>query len=96
MFKMTRRGFLVGCSAAIASFAGGLSFTAFGSRAAELNQDIVLVVFLRGGMDGLNLAPPIAGPDRGYYEAKRNRIASLPARRSSTSLPSCAEAEAGC
>jgi uncharacterized protein (DUF1501 family) len=86
MFKMTRRGFMVGCSAAIASFAGGLSFTAFGSQAAEPNQDIVIVVFLRGGMDGLNLVPPIAGPDRGYYEQKRTRIA-VPAAGTNAALP---------
>jgi uncharacterized protein (DUF1501 family) len=86
MFKMTRRGFMVGCSAAIASFAGGLSFTAFGSMAAEPNQDIVIVVFLRGGMDGLNLVPPIGGPDRGYYEAKRSRIA-VPTSGTNAALP---------
>jgi uncharacterized protein (DUF1501 family) len=86
MFKMTRRGFMVGCSAAIASFAGGLSFTAFGSQAAEPNQDIVIVVFLRGGMDGINLVPPIAGPDRGFYEAKRSRIA-VPTTGTSAALP---------
>jgi uncharacterized protein (DUF1501 family) len=72
---MTRRGFMVGCSAAIASFTGGLSFTAFSSMAAEPNQEILIVVFLRGGMDGMNLVPPIDGPDRGYYEEKRSRIA---------------------
>lgn len=86
MFQMTRRGFMVGCSAAIAGFAGGLSFTAFGSQAAEPNQDIILVVFLRGGLDGLNLVMPIAGPDRGYYEQKRSRIA-VPATGANAALP---------
>ena len=75
MFKTTRRGFMVGCSSAIAAWAGGLSFTAFGSAEAEPNQDILLVVFLRGGMDGINVVPPIAGDDRGIYESKRPRIA---------------------
>ena len=65
MFKLTRRGFMVGCSAAIAGFTGGLSYTAVGSAAAEPNQEIIVVVFLRGGMDGLNLAPPIAGAEIG-------------------------------
>lgn len=86
MFKPTRRGFMVGCSAAIASFAGGLSYTAFGSTAAEPNQEIALVVFLRGGMDGLNFAPPIAGPDRGHYEAKRKEIA-VPVTGANAALP---------
>jgi uncharacterized protein (DUF1501 family) len=86
MFKPTRRGFMVGCSAAIASFTGGLSFTAFSSMAAEPNQEITIVVFLRGGMDGLNLVPPISGPDRGYYEAKRDRIA-VPTAGANAALP---------
>ena len=67
MFKTTRRGFMVGCSAAIATWTSSLSFTAFGSAEAEPNQDILLVVFLRGGVDGLNIVPPLAGIDRGHY-----------------------------
>ena len=47
MFKTTRRGFMIGCSAAIASMTGGLSFTAFGNAEAEPNQDILVVVPLR-------------------------------------------------
>lgn len=86
MFKPTRRGFMVGCSAAIASFTGGLSFTAFSSMAAEPNQEIVIVIFLRGGMDGLNLVMPIAGADRGYYEDKRERIA-IPVSGTNAALP---------
>ena len=75
MFKPTRRGFMVGCSSAIAAFAGGLSYTAFGSPSDEPNHDIMLVVFLRGGMDGLNVVAPLDGPDRGYYMANRERLA---------------------
>jgi uncharacterized protein (DUF1501 family) len=86
MFKPTRRGFMVGCSAAIASFTGGLSFTAFSSMAAEPNQEIALIIFLRGGMDGMNLVPPIAGDDRGYYAAKRQEIA-IPTTGANAALP---------
>ena len=75
MFKMSRRGFLVGCSAAIATMTGGLSFTAFGSAEEEPNQEIIIAVFLRGGIDGINIVPPIAGEDRGYYQAKRPHLA---------------------
>ena len=74
MFKTTRRGFMIGCSAAIASMAGGLSFTAFGAAEAEPNQDILVTVFLRGGMDGLNVVPPKGGSDRGFYEERRPNI----------------------
>lgn len=74
MFKVTRRGFMVGCSAAIASMAGGLQYTAFGSPNDEPNHDILVVVFLRGGMDGLSVVMPLDGADRGYYEANRERL----------------------
>ncbi|MBE2236623.1 MAG: DUF1501 domain-containing protein [Caldilineaceae bacterium] len=86
MFKTTRRGFMIGCSSAIAAWSGGLNFTAFGSAADEPNQDIVIVVFLRGGMDGINVVPPIAGADRGHYEAKRARIA-VPLSGQNAALP---------
>ncbi|MGB5051620.1 MAG: DUF1501 domain-containing protein [Caldilineaceae bacterium] len=73
---ISRRGFLVGCSAAIAGMAGAkLTHVAFGSPDAEPNQEVLVVVFLRGGMDGLSLVAPIAGDDRGYYEAARERLA---------------------
>ena len=71
--KMTRRGFVMGCSAAVASFAGSrFNTVAFGDPA--LNQEIMLVIFLRGGMDGLTLVPPIDGADRGHYEAARPNL----------------------
>ncbi|MEM1180704.1 MAG: DUF1501 domain-containing protein [Acidobacteriota bacterium] len=74
MIKSTRRGFLVGCSAAIASYAGSRFNTlSFGDP--NQNSEIMIVVFLRGGLDGLNLVPPIAGADRGHYEAARPNLA---------------------
>ncbi|RME65460.1 MAG: DUF1501 domain-containing protein [Caldilineae bacterium] len=73
---ISRRGFLVGCSAAIAAMAGAkVSHVAFGSPEEEPNQEVLLVVFLRGGMDGLSVVAPLAGDDRGYYEAARERLA---------------------
>lgn len=86
MFKPTRRGFMVGCSTAIAAWTSGLSFTAFGSAEAEPNQDILIAIFLRGGVDGINIVPPIAGDDRGYYESKRPRIA-VPITGTNAALP---------
>jgi uncharacterized protein (DUF1501 family) len=76
MFKLSRRGFMVGCSAAVAAMAGGrISHLAFGSAAGEPNQEILIAVFLRGGMDGLSAVFPIAGDDRGHYEQSRTNIA---------------------
>lgn len=43
MFEITRRGFMVGCSTAIAAMAGGrLGYIAFGSPEQEPNQEILL------------------------------------------------------
>ncbi len=74
--RMTRRGFMVGCSAAIAAMAGArVSHLAFGSPENEPNQEVLVVVFLRGGIDGLSVVAPMEGDDRGYYEAARESIA---------------------
>lgn len=37
-------------------------------------SDTLVVVFLRGGWDALNVVPPIAGDDRGFYEKARPDI----------------------
>jgi uncharacterized protein (DUF1501 family) len=87
MFKLSRRGFMVGCSAAIAAMAGGrVSYIAFGSPQAEPHQEILVVVFLRGGMDGLSAVFPIAGADRGHYEANREDLA-IPTSGDNAALP---------
>ncbi len=87
MFQLSRRGFLVGCSTAIAAMAGGrISYTAFGNAEAEPNQEILIVVFLRGGMDGLSAVFPIAGDDRGFYQESRTNIA-IPVAGDNAALP---------
>lgn len=71
MSETTRRGFITGCSTAVAAYAGTFFNTlAFGDPA-QAQEDILVVVFLRGGIDGLSLVFPIAGADRGHYEAAR-------------------------
>jgi uncharacterized protein (DUF1501 family) len=35
------------------------------------NADTLVVVFLRGGWDALNVVPPLQGDDRGFYEKAR-------------------------
>lgn len=78
---------MVGCSAAIAAMAGGrLGYVAFGSPEQEPTQEILIVVFLRGGMDGLSAVMPIAGDDRGYYENNRADIA-IPTSGTNAALP---------
>ena len=87
MSEISRRGFMVGCSAAIAAMAGGrLGYVAFGSPLQEPNQEILVVIFLRGGMDGLSAVMPIAGEDRGSYENNRADIA-IPTTGTNAALP---------
>jgi len=71
--KFTRRNFLQGCSYAIAALAGArLSNVAFAKQ--DDPSDTLVVVFLRGGWDALNVIPPIEGDDRGFYETARPDI----------------------
>jgi len=71
--KFTRRNFLQGCSAAIAGLAGArLTNVAFAQG--DGSTDTLVVIFLRGGWDALNVVPPRDGDDRGYYENARPDI----------------------
>jgi uncharacterized protein (DUF1501 family) len=75
---LTRRQFLQGCSLSIAALAGArLTNVAFAQS--ETPADTLVVVFLRGGWDALNVVPPLDGDDRGLYEAARPAI-KVPAR----------------
>jgi uncharacterized protein (DUF1501 family) len=69
----SRRQFLQGCSYAIASMAGArltnLSFAQDNNP-----SDTLVVVFLRGGWDALNVVPPLQGDDRGFYEKARPNL----------------------
>jgi uncharacterized protein (DUF1501 family) len=83
---ISRRQFLMGCSAAIAAMAGGrLTQLAFADQA-ELTagtDEIFVMVFLRGGMDGLSLLAPVSDA---IYQAKRRRLV-LPTTGDFSSLP---------
>ncbi len=85
--QMTRRGFLVGCSAAIAGMAGArvsnVALAASPEQAAS--RDVLVVLFLRGGWDALSVLPPIDGPDRGIYEKARPRL-KLPTKGAGAAL----------
>jgi len=65
----TRREFLVGCSTAIAAMAGARFGTlAFADSNSSANEEILVFLFLRGGMDGLNLVAPV--DDVNYITAR--------------------------
>jgi uncharacterized protein (DUF1501 family) len=76
MPHISRRKFLVGCSTAIAAMAGArltnIAFAAGGDV-----QETLIVVFLRGGWDALNVVPVIAGPDREHYWGSRPTLRVL-------------------
>ncbi len=87
MTDTTRRGFMMGCSAAIASLAGA-RFTnlVFADPLTLPGHDALIVLFLRGGMDGLNFVMPTAGPDRALYETARP-VLKIPASGANAALP---------
>ncbi|MEL7058485.1 MAG: twin-arginine translocation signal domain-containing protein, partial [Acidobacteriota bacterium] len=84
--NLSRRGFLAGCSAAIAGMAGSRFNTLAFAGDAGGNDDVLIIVFLRGGMDGLSLVPPIGGADRGHYEAARPGL-QIPTSGPGAALP---------
>lgn len=70
-----RRDFLkgIGAAAGVSLVPGSLLFnaSAFG---AGTGQDVMVYLFLRGGIDGLHLLTPIAGPERAPYESRRSSL----------------------
>jgi len=68
-----RRQFLQGCSYAIASMAGA-RLTNLSFAQDNNSSDTLVVVFLRGGWDALNVVPPLQGDDRGFYEKARPNL----------------------
>lgn len=71
MKKLNRRTFLQS-TAALGALSGIKVARAGGSSPS--NQPIIIDLFMRGGMDGLNVVPPYSGPDRGFYENLRPNI----------------------
>lgn len=74
--ELDRREFLKGCCATAAIGAAGPGlFYGHAAHAAVNSYDTVIHVFLRGGIDGLNLVVPVAGNDRSHYEEARPDLA---------------------
>lgn len=73
---MKRRSFLKGCCAAAAL--GVVPVSALFqplAAGARTSNDVLVYLFLRGGMDGLHLVIPFAGPERWPYEVLRAGLA---------------------
>jgi len=69
---LSRRRFLQMSGAAAGTAAMGLTFapSALGGSG---NRKVLVYVFLRGGIDGLSLLPPIDGPDYGHLVDARDQ-----------------------
>ena len=86
-YTLTRREFVKGCSsAALVGAAGSSLMFADDAVAAANTYDTVVHLFLRGGLDGLNLVVPIAGNDRTFYEEARPSL-SIAATGTYAALP---------
>jgi uncharacterized protein (DUF1501 family) len=58
--------------------AGAVPLTTFwrpAAAAGRTSNDVIVYVFLRGGIDGLHLVVPYAGAERGHYELLRDNLA---------------------
>jgi len=74
LIELTRRRFLQGSAATTVVLSGGsrLMFGAAPDPSPQaVTHDAVIYLFLRGGIDGLNLVVPTAGEDRVFYEQAR-------------------------
>ncbi|MEM8547084.1 MAG: twin-arginine translocation signal domain-containing protein, partial [Pseudomonadota bacterium] len=72
---ISRRKFLKGSSATMALAGTGVTLGfAPQAFAQSTNNNALVLLFFRGGMDGLNLLVPRTGVNRSEYEAKRQNI----------------------
>lgn len=75
MGNLTRRSFIKGSTLCLTALGGlQLGFRPRLANAAWQNGNFFVYVYLRGGIDGLNMVSPIAGPDRVPYEQRRPTI----------------------
>lgn len=74
MKKINRRNFLKGSGIVTMAGLGGLQL-GFANPLLKggqgNNRDLLVYVFLNGGMDGLNMFPPRSGADYGHYQSLR-------------------------
>lgn len=71
--SLTRRTFLGGCTAGLAAFASGRVFAlSLDPNAQQSSDDLFVLVFLRGGIDGLHLMAPVDDPN--YVAARTAQL----------------------
>jgi len=83
MSQFNRRKFLKGLGATTLASTTALPNVAFaGGGSNNYADNILIFVFLRGGMDGLSLFTPMDGhPDRGNYESLRSNGTMIPSNQ---------------
>lgn len=75
MARITRRAFIKGSTLCLSALGGmRLGLHVRPAHADWVPGNFLVYVYLRGGIDGLNLVSPIAGPDREPYEMHRPNI----------------------
>ncbi|MEN1728546.1 MAG: DUF1501 domain-containing protein [Pseudomonadota bacterium] len=77
---ITRRNFIKACCAAAAASTtvpGMAYFNPLGTGRG-IGNDVIVYLFLRGGIDGLHLVVPYSGPERVAYEAIRHPGVFIP------------------
>lgn len=75
MGNLTRRAFIKGSTLCLTALGGlRLGLHAGPARAAWREGNFLVYLYLRGGIDGLNMVCPIDGPDRAAYEQHRPNI----------------------
>lgn len=70
---MKRRQFLK--EGALGTLAGGSMLSSELQAAPSYNEEILVHIFLRGGIDGLNIVVPLGDKDHEYYRIMRRRLA---------------------
>ena len=87
MPTLNRRDFLKSCcaGAVVAGVGPAIMRVAFAEGTAS-PSDTLIVVFMRGGCDGLSLVPPVGGADRGHYEQARPDL-QIPLSGTGAALP---------
>ncbi len=85
MCDRDRRRFLTAAAGTLCGVAMPSRFT-FAGGGEAFNEELMVLVFLRGGIDGLSLVMPVGGSDRGYYETARTRL-RIPVSGTGAALP---------
>ena len=70
---MKRRQFLK--TGALGTVVGGSAFSASLQAGESYNEEILVHIFLRGGIDGLNVVVPLGDKDHEYYSIMRPVLA---------------------